>query len=92
MLRVAQCIEAGGPIPHGHTRETLVPCRRRPGGEACTGLLWVVRQGDDSLHVFCPTCQTDEFLIHNWQDTLWAEGPMEPVPVHSVFEVSEAGE
>lgn len=90
-LRVAQCIEAGGSIPRNHTRETLVPCRRRPGGEACTGFLWVVRQGDDTLHAFCPTCHADEFLIHNWEDTPWAEGPMEPMPVQSVFEITGAG-
>ena len=73
-------------MPRGHTRETLISCRRRPGGERCTGLLWVVKQDDDALHAFCPTCRADEFLIHNWEDTLWAEGPMESMPVEVVFD------
>ena len=85
MLRVAACIEAGGPMPRGHARETLVPCRRRPGGEACPGLLWVVKQDDDALHALCLVCRADEFMIHNWEDTDWAEGPMDPVDVAEVF-------
>lgn len=91
MLRVAQCIEAGGPLAVGHTRETLIPCRRRPGGNACLGLLWVVKETSGAIHAFCPACHTDEFLIHNWEETDWAEGPMESVPVEEVFQVpSEA--
>lgn len=85
-LRVAQFIEAGGPIPRGHTRETLVPCRRRPAGKGCTGLMWVLKEEDDALQAFCPTCRTAEFQIHNWKDTLWAEGPMEPVPLDTLLE------
>jgi hypothetical protein len=85
-LRVAQCIEAGGPMPAGHARETLIRCRRRPHGQPCLGTLWVVKRDDESIHAFCPTCRADEFMIHNWQDTAWADGPMEPVPVEVVFE------
>lgn len=89
MLRVAQCIEAGGPLPAGHTRETLIPCRRRPGGTRCLGLLWVVKENEATgpILAFCPACRTDEFLIHNWDETDWAEGPMEAVPVEDLFEV-----
>ncbi|WP_146158512.1 hypothetical protein [Enhygromyxa salina] len=43
----------------------------------------------ESIHAFCPSCHADEFLIHNWQETDWAGGPMEPVPVEEVFGVSQ---
>ncbi|MGD8859484.1 MAG: SEC-C metal-binding domain-containing protein [Myxococcales bacterium] len=81
VLRVAQCIEYGGPLARGQARETLVACRRRPNRTACSGLLWVVKQKDDAIHAFCTVCQADEFLIYEWEDTDWAEGPMEPVDV-----------
>ncbi len=81
MLRVATLIEYGGPMARMHGRETLLPCSRRPGRKPCPGLLVVVKRADDALHAFCPTCGSNEFLIHDWQDTPWAEGPMEPVPV-----------
>lgn len=90
MIRVAQCIEYGGPLPRGHTRETLVPCRRRPGRQACTGLLWVLKQSDDAIHAFCRVCEADEFLIYEWEDTIWAEGPMESVDIAALVE--ERGE
>ncbi len=81
IIRVAQCIEAGGPLARGHSRETLAPCRRRPGRKACLGFLWVLKEVDDSILAFCAVCRADEFLIHDWEDTQWAEGPMEPVDV-----------
>jgi hypothetical protein len=83
-LRVAQLIEAGGPLALLHARETLHPCPKRPGGTPCPGLTWVVKR-EEGLHAFCPTCRADEALIHHWEDTLWADGPMEPVPVELVF-------
>lgn len=88
-LRVAQCIEAGGPLPRGHARETLIPCRKRPGGKACLGLLVVLKQDDDAIHAFCKVCTADEYLIYEWEDTLWANGPMEPVDVAAM--AAEAG-
>ncbi len=84
MIRVAALNEYGGPLPVMHARETLVPCTRRPKGKACKGLLVVVKRENESLHTFCPTCGSDEFLISNWQSTLWAGGPMPPVPVEVV--------
>lgn len=78
-LRVAQCIEAGGPIARRHGRETLIPCRRRPGGKTCPGLLHVRKQDDDAILAFCVICRSDELYIHSWGDTLWAEGAMEPL-------------
>lgn len=92
VLRVAQCIEAGGPLPTEHTRETLIPCRRRPQGTPCLGLLWVVKETSGAIHAFCPTCRTGEFLIHNWEETDWAEGPMQPVRVEEVFEIPGEGQ
>ncbi len=80
-LRVAQCIEAGGPLPRGHARATLIPCRKRPAGKACSGLLMVLKQDDDAIHAFCQVCTADEYLIYEWEETLWADGPMEPVDV-----------
>jgi hypothetical protein len=83
-LRVAQCIEYGGPLPRGHTRETLIPCRRRPANQACPGLLWVLKQSDDAIHAFCRVCEADEFLIYEWEETLWADGPMESIDVDAI--------
>jgi len=78
-LRVAQCIEYGGPLPHEHGRETLIPCRFRPQRKPCPGLLWVVKLPDDAILACCDTCRAEEFLIHDWHDTLWAEGVMPPI-------------
>ena len=36
-LRVAQAIEAGGPLARGLSRETLIPCTKHPDGVACPG-------------------------------------------------------
>ncbi len=63
-LRVAQCIEYGGPLAHGQARETLIACRFRPGRQPCPGLHWVLKQVDDAIMAFCGTCQQDEFLIY----------------------------
>lgn len=80
-LRVAQCVEYGGPLQRGYWRETLVPCQRCPNGTACPGLLAVLKQSDDAILAFCLICKSDEYLIYEWEDTLWAKGPMEPVSV-----------
>lgn len=84
ILRVAQFIEAGGPLPALHARQTLLGCAKRPNGTACVGLIWVVKTEDDTIHAFCPTCHADEALIQNWQRTEWADGPREPLAVHRV--------
>jgi len=83
-IRVAQIIEYGGPLPVMHGRETLIPCRRRPERKPCTGFLVVLKQQDNSLRAYCPICHGDEYLIHNWEETQWAEGPMPAVPVEVV--------
>lgn len=80
-LTVAQCIEYGGPLPVHSGRETLIRCRRRPKGRACSGFLWVVKTQAQEIHAFCPTCGTDEYLIHNWEQTPWAAGPMDALPL-----------
>jgi hypothetical protein len=82
-LKVARLIEAGGPLKPGETRETLVECSRRPKREQCLGLLWVEKFADEqqTIHAFCLVCRNEELYISGWQDTEWAEGPMEPAPV-----------
>jgi hypothetical protein len=80
MLRVARFIEYGGPLLARSFRETLVECSRRPQQrKACPGLMWVRKDPDESIIAFCMICKEDEMVIHSWQDTLWAEGMMEPM-------------
>lgn len=79
ILRVARFIEYGGPMPGGSFRETLVECNRRPHRKPCPGLMWVRKEPNDSIVAFCMICKQDEMVIHSWQETLWAEGMMEPV-------------
>lgn len=52
-LALAQIVEVGGPVPPGHTRETTIGCKRRPGGRACPGILWVLKEDDNSISTFC---------------------------------------
>jgi hypothetical protein len=80
-LRVAQAIEAGGPLARGLSRETLIPCTEHPDGIACPGLMVALKQRDDAILLFCPVCTNDEYLIYEWEHTLWANGPMEPIDV-----------
>jgi hypothetical protein len=79
IIRVARFIEYGGPLQPGESRETLVECKRRPGGHACLGLMWVTKTGTDAIEAFCEVCSSAEAIIHNWQETEWASGMMEPV-------------
>ena len=81
MLRIARFIEYGGPLRKNETRETLVECRHRPKGQACAGLMWVVKTEDDGILAHCLLCRNEEAFVHNWQETEWADGMMEPVPV-----------
>ena len=80
MLRIARFIEYGGPLKSNETRETLMECKRRPKGRGCIGLMWVVKTADDAILVQCVLCRTEEAFIHNWQETEWANGMMDPVP------------
>lgn len=82
-LRVAQLIEYGGPLKVGETRETLVQCTKRPKGEPCPGLMWVAKQEDKRIYAYCIHCHQNEVVIAGWEETIWAEGMMEPVPVPS---------
>ncbi len=81
MLRIARFIEYGGPLKRHETRETLIECKRRPKGRACVGLMWVVKTDDDTIVAHCVLCRIDEAFIHDWQETEWANGTMEPAPV-----------
>jgi hypothetical protein len=80
-LRVAQCVEYAGPLKRGHARETLIACRRKLDRKACPGLLWVLKQEDDAIHAYCVVCKSDEYLIYEWENTDWANGPMEAIDV-----------
>jgi len=80
-LRILRFIEYGGPLRQLHGRETLIECRRRPGREPCPGWMWVVKQNDNRIQVHCPTCHEVEAIISGWEETLWADGPMDPVPM-----------
>ena len=77
-LRIAQLIEAGGPLEVGQVRETLVACTLRPNHKPCLGLLWVEKRSDDRIWAYCMMCKREEILISGWQETMWANGPMEP--------------
>jgi len=57
-LRVAQFIEAAATLPKLTTRETLLPCAKRPSGKPCLGLMWVVKTEDDSILARCPCAVT----------------------------------
>ena len=83
ILRVAPFIEYGGTLEKNETRETLVECKRRPKGKSCLGLMWVVKTDDDAIFAHCLICNTAEAVIHNWQETEWADGMMESVSVTS---------
>jgi hypothetical protein len=78
-LRVARLIEYGGPLEVGHVRGTLVECTRRVERKPCTGLLWVAKKDAATLEAFCEVCRREHLLISGWEDTAWADGPMEPL-------------
>ena len=86
-LKVARLIEYGGPLEPGHCRETLVECGKRPGRRPCPGLLWVTKLPDNAIHAECMVCRQDEVHISNWEETEWADGPMEAVRVAGPGEV-----
>jgi hypothetical protein len=51
----------------------------------------VIKQPDDTILAFCDTCREEEFLIHDWQDTPWADGVMPPLDLQAAAEDSSAG-
>jgi hypothetical protein len=80
-LRIATLIEYGGPLKQLEGRETMVPCKRRPRRKECLGMMWVVKQADDRIQAYCSACRDVEAIISGWQDTLWADGPVDPIPM-----------
>jgi len=80
-LRIITLIEYGGQLQQLEGRETLVPCKRRPRRKQCLGLMWVVKRNDDRIEARCPFCNETEAIISGWQDTQWAHGPMDPLPM-----------
>jgi hypothetical protein len=81
VLRHAPLIEYGATLSPGYTRETLVECSHRPGRKPCPGLLWVFKLDDGTIEATCVVCKDQQIFISGWEETTWAEGPMEPVPV-----------
>jgi hypothetical protein len=79
IIRIARFIEYGGPLRPGESRETLVECKRRPGRRPCLGQMWVTKIENDAIEAVCLVCSSAEAVIHNWQETAWASGMMEPV-------------
>jgi hypothetical protein len=61
-------------------RETLIECRRRPKRRQCLGLLWVQKLPVDRIEAYCVVCGDVEAVISGWQDTMWSDGIMPPVP------------
>jgi hypothetical protein len=80
-LRIASFIEYGGPLDPLDGRETLIPCKRRPHRKPCLGLMWVMKRADERIEAFCFVCRETEAVISGWQETEWADGPMEPAPM-----------
>ncbi len=80
-LRIVRFIESGAALHPLHGRETLIECKRRPDQKPCLGLMWVVKRNDHRIEAFCPVCKDVEAIISGWEETLWAEGPMEPLPM-----------
>ncbi len=78
-LRIATLIEYGGPLGTFELRDTMVPCKRRPGRSPCTGLLLVMKLEDGRIHARCPACSTIEAIISGWEETDWAEGQSPPL-------------
>ncbi|MBX3230680.1 MAG: hypothetical protein KIT84_00570 [Labilithrix sp.] len=81
MLRIARFIEYGGPLQKNETRETLIECVKHPNRKPCLGLMWVVKAPDEDIIAHCMACGTEEACVQNWQETEWANGMMEPVPL-----------
>jgi hypothetical protein len=61
------------------SRETLVECSRRVQRRACRGLLWVTKSDPATIEAFCLVCRREHVIIRGWEETIWADGPMEPV-------------
>ncbi len=76
VISVLRVVEYGAALERGMIRETLIECKKRPGGRRCTGLLHVEKTDDDGLLSFCPECGTQHMFVHNWQGTKWARATL----------------
>jgi hypothetical protein len=72
-------IEYGGPLEPGFSRETLIECTMRPKRRPCRGLLWVGKREDGIIEAWCLSCEQMNVWVSGWQDTIWKDGPMEPL-------------
>jgi len=43
--------------------------------------MWVDKADDEGILAHCVVCRTEEAFVHNWQETEWADGMMEPMPI-----------
>jgi hypothetical protein len=79
-IRVAQCIEYGGLLGEEECRTTLLSC----AGRGCPGFLLVLKKADGDILAVCDTCSRDEFLIHDWEETPWAIGHQDGIPLNDL--------
>lgn len=79
-LKIARMVEYGGPLGVGYSRPTLIECSRRINRRPCEGLLWVRKINATTLEAYCADCDRDHYVITGWETTLWADGPLEPLP------------
>lgn len=79
-LIVARLIEYAGRIERGESCTTLIACSRRPSRRPCRGMLWVHKTEEDRIESHCPACGEPRYLISNWRETLWADGPLLVMP------------
>ena len=78
-LWIARMIEYAGPLKPGFSRETLIECTMRPKRRACRGLLCVAKMSDGRIDAWCRSCDQVNVWISGWEETYWANGPMEPL-------------
>ena len=79
-LKVARLVEYGGPLAVGYSQPTLIECSRKVNRRPCEGLLWVVKVDGSTIEAYCPDCDREHYVITGWLTTLWADGPLDPVP------------
>lgn len=69
VVAVPRVVEYGNRVPPGGHCETLIECKRRPSRRACSGLLVVQREFDDTLLAYCAECAAHVMAVHNWRGT-----------------------
>lgn len=83
-LWIARMIEYGGPLEPGFSRESLIECTQRPKRRACAGLIWVAKRPVGIIEAWCGTCEQLNVWVSGWEQTFWADGPMEPLELEPV--------